>query len=175
MKKEKFTYSYKEFKNKRKNMIKGKYGIFKNALNFIAKKGEYLKTSTEYLIDNSNKRNLVIFILVGLFIFWYVRRVIKNSLLNRKKVNIYFKESEIYNKKSYQELSYPYYDSKSYLSNNSSHPYLNSYNSMDNESSSNSNNQYSKPSILSTSRFFSPRKRKDSNNDNTSLYSYAYV
>jgi len=171
MKKEKFTYSYKELKNKKRGM-RQKYGNWKgkliHGLNTIAKGGEYFKTTIENTLDNCNKKKLVIFILVGAFVFWYLRRVIINSFFNKKKVNIYFRESGNYHKRSYQELSYPYYDSNSYLSN--SNQYSNSYNPAANEA------QYSsKQSSIKSSRFFSQRKRKNSNDGNANLYSYAYV
>jgi len=166
MKKEKFTYSYKELKNRKRDMNK-QCSTFRGKavhyLNLIAKGGEHIKTSTEKLIDNCNMKKLFIFLTVGAFVLWYIRRVIKNSFLNKKKINIYFNESGTYHKKSYQDMSYPYYDNNSYLSN--SHQYLNSYNHA---------NSSSTPSPK-TSRFFSQRKRKNSNDDNNNLYSYAYV
>jgi len=172
MKKEKFTYSYKELKNKKKDLnkkcstLKGK---FINVLNKIAKGGEYVKSSTEKAIDNCDKKKVSIYFLVGAFVLWYIRRVIKNSFFNKKKVNIYFNESGTY-RKEYQELSYPYYDSNTYLSNNNQ--YLNSYNPAANEAQCPSQ---STPKQSKSSRFFSQRKRKNSNDDSSNLYSYAYV
>jgi len=175
MKKEKFTYSYKELKNKKRD-VKQKYGNFKgkviNVLNKIEKGGEYIKTTTEKTLDNLDKKKASIYLLVGLFVFWYIRRVIKNSFFNKKKVNIYFKESDNYNKK-YQDLSYPYYDNDSYLTQ--SNQYLNSYNPVANEAQYQSAQPQSKKSGIKASRFFSQRKRKNSDDGNTNLFDYSYV
>ncbi|ORX48440.1 hypothetical protein BCR36DRAFT_584353 [Piromyces finnis] len=175
MKKEKFTYSYKELKNKKK-IVRQKYGKYKgtviNALNKIEKSVEYMKTTIETALDNADKKKLMIYSLVGLFILWYVRRVIKNSFLNKRKVNIYFKESG--KNKKYQDLSYPYFDNATYLSsNNDNSQYLNSYNSVSNASAQPAQKKFS----LKSSGLFSQRKRKNSDdgNNNTNLFTYAYV
>jgi len=165
MKKEKFTYSYKEIKNKKRNVRK--YSTAKDkvifVLNKIEKGGEFIKTTIETTLDNLDMKKILIFGLVGLFIVWYVRRVIKNSFLNEKKVNIYFKESGNYDKK-YHDLSYPYYDSTSYLSNH-------------NNTSANQTAQTeeSRKFSMRTSRFFSQHKRKNSDDNNPNLFNYAYV
>eukprot|EP00833_Pecoramyces_ruminatium_P017891 jgi/Orpsp1_1/1191923/evm.model.d7180000089387.1 len=178
MKKEKFTYSYKELKNKRK-VLNGKCSTFRGkviyVLNYFAKMGESFKSTIENAIDNSDMKKFGIYILVGSFVLWYIRRVIKNSFFNKKKVNIYFNESENYKDKSYQDLSYQYYDNTSYLSNNNSYQYLNSYGSNMNCGSPYQTREVPKQKKINVSRYFSQRKRKDSNDENNNLYSYAYV
>ncbi|KAG4108140.1 hypothetical protein H8356DRAFT_1620831 [Neocallimastix lanati (nom. inval.)] len=177
MKKEKFTYSFKELKNK-KFTLRRRCSTFRGkviyALNYIAKRGEKFRINTEKAIDNCNKKKLCIYLLVGIFVIWYIRRVLKNTIFNKKKVNIYFKESEKYSKKSYEDLSYPYYEGNSYLLNNSSYQYSHSYNSEVNRESP-YQSRITKVVASNTSRFFSQRKRKDVNDENSSLYNYSYV
>ncbi|KAL6631799.1 hypothetical protein LY90DRAFT_162452 [Neocallimastix californiae] len=178
MKKEKFTYSFKELKSKKSSLDQQCSTLRGNViygLNYFARKVENFKSATEKAIDNCNMKKVGIYLLVGAFLVWYIKRVLKNGFLNKERVNVYFNESKKFSKNSYQDLSYPYYDNNTYLSNNNSYQYLRSYSSeMGCESSYHSREA---PAVVkpNSSRFFSQRKRKNSNDENSNLFSYSFV